>query len=252
MFKNSQEVEQEVIEDSIRIKELPSKFLPYPEDLEIRYNTYKYGDVKKASQNTFTEKDTVEFVLKGIFVKSEVEPDFVVTDLTLADFLYIGLYRKMSSFGVKEFQISSACEKCKGVITKKISWDTLDFDELEIPKLPVVVKLFDKSIIKFNPLTIAGYLKLLDEESSGDDIKAIFETVSNKKEISYDAFYNLSIEDGKLIDKVDSLLYHGLKTMKFTCKCKHVNWVSVDGKEALIRPFRESEEIAENRICYGV
>ena len=127
MFKPKTEKKEEVSEaevniDYISVKRLPSNFLSYPDDVKISYKTYRWGDVKKISNTKYEEKTLIPFISLGIKVSSVAEPEFQINDLTLSDFLYIGLLRKICTFGTEKFQLATACTKCKSTITKEISW----------------------------------------------------------------------------------------------------------------------------------
>jgi hypothetical protein len=254
MFKPHTDKEEEVSEaedniDYVSVKRLPSNFLAYPDDVKISYKTYRWGDVKRVSSTKYEEKTLIPFISLGIKVSSIAEPEFQINDLTLSDFLYIGLLRKLSTFGTEKFRLSTACVKCDSEITKEIPWNKLEFDELEMKKLPVMLTLTNGALLKFNPLTVKHYLELLEEEAENDEIKAMFKSLVGKSVISYENFHDLPLDDGRDIDEINDILYHGLEDIICECpKCEYKNRVSVDGKETLLRPAIPSQEAKASRI----
>lgn len=241
--------------DMVNVTEVPSNFLPYPDDLSIRYKTYRWGEVKQISKEKYEEKTLIPYISRGIEVSSKQEPDFTIEKLTLSDFLYISLLRKLSTFGTEKFQIVIECENCKEHLTKEIVWNALEFEELDIPKLPVIVKLSEGTLLKFNPITVGEYVELVDEDKGADEVRAIWRSLVNKDVVPYEKIYNMSLQDGQIMDEVNDILYHGLKEVDIKCTkeaCKTLNRVSVDGKETLLRPYFPANKIKEDRIRFGV
>ena len=123
-------------EINLKVKELPSKSLPYPDNCEIKYRPYAYGEVKKISQSSMSMKEVYRTLLDGVECSN-----FDKFDLTLPDALFIGVLRKISTLGVTDVYIPYKCTKCNGTGKHIIKTDNLEFLDLEIPDLPVVAQL---------------------------------------------------------------------------------------------------------------
>lgn len=80
----------------IEVKELPSKFLPYPKGTKITYRPYLFGEVKKFNQGQQSTSQAWALIASGI------KCSFDVNELTLSDLRYIGLLRKISTFGLRQ------------------------------------------------------------------------------------------------------------------------------------------------------
>jgi hypothetical protein len=244
--KNTLSPESFLPQVNITVSKLPSKSLPYP-NLTLKYRPYTFGEVKRVNQGRMDEKESIEFVLSG------VETNIDKNDLTLADTLYIGLLRKISTIGSTKVVVPINCRRCNTPIRKLVDIDKLEFEDLKAPMLPVIGD-FNMGEIAFKPVTVGQYFKLINMGKHDDDI-ALMSIQSNLDfDKAYKYFYNCSIEDGRTLDNVDEFLFHGLKPIDIHCnndKCNHVNKVELDGGEALLIPFRESEESAPSKIHFG-
>lgn len=236
--------------------EVPSKFISYPQGASISYRPYTFGEVKIISQSKMTTEQQFKEVLSGI------ETNFPQEDLTLSDFLYIGLLRKISTLGSVKFTISFKCAKCKSEGKKVISSTDLDFNELDIPEIPVVADL-SLGEYHFNPITVGNYLQLAKENKEHDTIAATaIQCCNHEFKDVYEMINNLtSNKDGMIINEVDKIFDHGVKPIEIKCtatkddkECGHINNLIIDdgrSDQFMILPFREHKESPRNHIRFG-
>ena len=144
----------------IKVEELPSEFKPYPKDVSIWYRTYTYDEVDEF--NNMNADVDVDAAGKLAFLAKGVEAEGMdVQDATVNDMLYIGLLRKLSTFGTEMFSVHIRHEDgSRHALT--YSMDDLYFEELEVPELPIVVDVTGKEM-HFTPLTLAGHRKAMDD-----------------------------------------------------------------------------------------
>jgi len=231
-------------EIDVKLDSLPSKGITYPANSQIKYKPYTFGEVKKISQSKLSTKDIFNFILEGI------QCSFDKLDLTVGDFLYLGLLRKISSFGDAKFQITSPCI-CgnKNFIIVDIS--KLEFEDLNVPSLPVYVTFNDKEYA-FTPLTLKDYYKAIDNGYETDSVALLSYSARNIEfNEMYNVFMNLTAKDFQLVSHLDKLLYHGVKPIVSHCSCGRDNEVELDGGQALLLPFRTDTESFAGRIRFG-
>lgn len=231
----------------IDVSTLPSKFSAYPDGSTIRYRTMTFGEVRTFSQSKLKDKSKIEFVFKGI------ECSFDPWDLTVPDYTYLMIARKMSTLGNDSYKVPAVCYSCDEAFDFIFDLKDLKFHEIEAPKLPVVATINGKEL-HFKPLTIKNWLDL-KLKSMLDDTNILAKQVVNVpfKE-AYDAIYNASGPDAlEDIALVESKLLHHLEVVEKPCKhCKAVNFIDVKDEELIIYPFRESNEPAQDRVRFGV
>ena len=244
---------------------LPSMGLAYPKGATIKYRTYMLGEIEEFESPTLSEKDRYLMVLRG------VETNFDKLTITLSDLMYLGLLRRISTMGAEEIGVNTMCPRCGGRNTNKVATahihgangETVYFDELKVPALPIRLKLsFGEH--RFMPITIGDYLAMLDEGIAIDAVSmtaiqchtldfpesiSIFRQVSDPKDV-------------RLVQKLDELLYHGIAPIKVQCQnaltggksrvCDFPYTVSLENaKEAFIYPFRRPGDDAADEIAFG-
>lgn len=256
------------------VTELPSVFLPYPKDSRIVSHSYPYRIIRLLSDAKLPLEMQYEIILEGIDVEGSNK-----YDLTYFDFLYISLLRKLTSMDSPSFTVSFSCSKCKKRSVSSFSMESLSFTDLDIPGLPIKVTFNSIPEQDFRPLTIGNFIEVLKNDrfyfkgrdgnnvvgKDGEYIKDAVSIVSAQcsslefKE-AYALFSGLTdLEDISLVEKVDTLLYHGLEPLTVTCKNKPENGVTCNekkdvdllGVESLILPFREHEVPVKSRIDFG-
>jgi hypothetical protein len=238
---------------SITVDKLPSLGKAYPPGTIIQYRPYTFGEIKKISQSKLDPKSSFEFVLLGI------ETSFDVKLLTIGDFFYLGILRRISTLGSDKMSLPYRCRGCSKTSTHTTDIMNIDFEEISAPELPIIVE-FENREIEFNPITVKDLFDLLSMDKHSDEIALLAKQCSNIPfEEAYSFINNANPNDSQLINEVDRLLYHSTKEMKFKCKEKNIdgvecgfeNSVELDGGQALIIPFREREESTRSKIHFG-
>jgi hypothetical protein len=251
----------------IEAKDLPSRGLGYPEGHQFRYRSYTFGEVK---QNSATNDVELGQVVSTVMAGIESDDKFDKMKMSFIDMLYIGLLRRVSSQGQMQYQINHQCEKCNQVSTVVFSSSDLDFQDIKeaVKSLPLVVDLNGDEFHFMYP-TVQNMLDIRankkDKKTKGNiELEIVAATVVN---MTYtDALAKLSVitdeNEIESLSEIDSLLFHDIKAIKSVCKkmvegenglketCKHTNYVSIGGKELLIRPFREDGRPDRNKIRF--
>lgn len=247
-------------EKELDFKDLPSRGLAYPNGGVISYFPYTFGETNKFSQSGMGVKSRIEFVLKGI------KSSFGNKKLTLPDMVFISLYRKLVSFGAQKFTVSPECI-CGNTTTKQFDFGDLEFIDLEVPKLPLVVTIGGVEL-HFSPLTIEGYFELIDEDKVRDKTYTLAKQVIN---VDFDRALK-TIEaatgaDSEVLEEITVMLFHDMKPLRVKCKgkitikednegvevdCEEVINVALENHNTLITPFRESKDAPRNRIQFGL
>lgn len=251
---------------TIVLKNVPSKFLAYPKGVEISYQPYKFGELKKFSQSKLSLKQRYEFILDGIIVSGMDK-----MQITFNDFLYIALLRKMSSIGVHDVQITFNCGKCGFENKHHVQLDKLDFDEIQVPELPAHLSINGKDLT-FTPLTVGDFFTLFREGKENDAVGILaVQCRSHHFKEAYDIIFGANTEDSELLEELNKVFYHGLATMKIPCinkeatvtevidgleiektvHCDYVNKIELGSPELIVQPFRGPGGATKNRLRFG-
>lgn len=233
----------------IEVSEVPSKFISYKEDYIITYRPYAFGEIKKTNQSKMSIRSMFDFILEGITT------NFDKYNLTVPDFLYISLLRKISTLGETKFNIKCLCSSCKIENSNTLNIQDIEFRDIKAPKLPINVEL-SVGKFSFKPLTLKDYYFLIKEKKEDDVLAllAIQACKDNEKEFNkvYQEFYNLNREDGEILEEVDNYLDHSLMPVIFKCKeCKEDIKVELEGGQNFIYPFRTNKKSVRDRIYFG-
>lgn len=248
----------QVPEFEISVKQLPSRGLPYPKGSKVWYKTYSWGEIREASISRKGQTEAIKDILIGI------RADFPATELTYSDFLYLALARKISTFSGMQVTVPYICsnKKCqkenKGTFTER----DIEFNDLseEVTELPARVTFGDKEL-EFSPMTVGQYLEIsggkYNETLKTGKMDSIAIQASWIKNLdfkaAYEFVYKLSKpEDFEVITEIDKLLFHKIKPQTFKCPdCGTETSVMLEGRQALIAPFRTGEKPKNSRIQFG-
>jgi hypothetical protein len=250
----------------VNLKQLPSKFLPYPQGVEISYSPYKFGELKKFSQSKLSIKQRYEFILEGITVSGMDKED-----LTFQDFLFIALLRKMSSVGNNDLLITFNCLKCEHKNQHHIMLDALDFDEIEVPELPAILEIKDHEM-SFTPLTLKDFFTLFKEGKEKDSVAILAaQCRSHEFEQAYDILFGANPEDSQVLEELNKVFYHGLATLRLKCQnkeaptsefidgveieklvhCDFENRIELGDPDLIVQPFCGDRRTPKDRIRFG-
>ena len=157
---------------------------------------------------------TYDLILKGLECQT-----FDPMSLTLPDVLYLGLVRKIASLGGTKVTVTTTCPFCRGLNRTPIECSALEFDDLQVPALPVRVPMSDGEML-FMPLTLERYLVLLARGLEDDFIALMAAQCTSTPDL--DAAMQMirdltDPEDIAFIKQVDELLHHELKPVVVTC-----------------------------------
>lgn len=245
----------------LNLAEIPSKGLPYPKGAAISYRPYLYGEVKQISQSKIQIRGMIDHILNGI------ECSFPKYDITLADLLYIGLLRKISTIGDTELMLPYVCPNCFAKNTPKVDTSVLDFDYIGVPALPIRA-VMSKGTLVFKPLTVGKFIELINDGKQEDEIAYLVyqcdgikinnSVMPVNRESLHRYFSMANTVDGAVLTQVDKRLYHGVKPVSVVCSNKSCNFetsIALDGGEAYLIPFHSSDDerkkSIESKLSFG-
>lgn len=231
-----------------QVTELPSGFKAYPQNAQILYRPYNYQELDDYNDSMVLLSEGYRFILGGIEVRNMRRED-----ITLGDFLYIALLRKLSSLGTQQFTVSitHGAERYSKVYT----FEDIEFSELLAPNLPVSAVIAGVKMV-FKPLTIGQFISLCESKLQ-----------DNERALMAAQCINLPFKDARqLIDgamgddlftlhTVDQYLTHSIKPLEisYTHQGRACNSrVDIDDPLSIVAPFRGQEEPAGNTIRFGV
>lgn len=225
----------------INLIDLPSKFMPYPKGSVIKYRPYYYEEIKNHDQSkNLTYREEVNFVLSGVCTT------FNKYDLTLSDYLYINLLRRISNTNSGDYDIvvRYQCKGCGNVSKNIFKASEIMIDYLEVPDLPVTVEFSSGKKYSFKPLTIGHYIELVEEGFKNKSVSSIAKCCINAP---YDEIYDFiasltDVGDIALANYIDMQLYHSLKPMILRCQYKEIEYIEKDGYTIdKLREMRKNE-----------
>lgn len=257
--------EYELPMKQISVNKLPSRGIAYPDDVTVSYRAFTFGEMKVATTVKESQTKTMRRILSCIETEG-----MRVMDLTVLDVFYLGILIKMSSEGGSEFTIPYICWRCAGEDVHKFTQRDLELKELdsEVEALPLTVTMADGKVLEFSPMTIKKYLDLYSgvysnalPDGKPDGVAPVATLVSNLGFAdAYKYITNITdVEDKQLVKHIDNTLMHGIEPLTFKCTntledgraCNADLSIKLEGKEALLKPFREGKPSIKSRICYG-
>ena len=234
------------------VTDLPSKFIPYPDNAKIYYRPYTYKDLDDFNDSNVDLLARLRFILEGIKTRGMLKEN-----ITLGDFLFIALYRRISSLGTTRFQIK--IERPDFVTSVSFSFENIEFDDLQVPMLPVIAEVSGVEC-HFNPLTIGQFLELLSKEimpGHKDYERACLAAQISNMDFStaYNLVNNAVGQDLVILNEVDKLLYHSTLPLSVSYNYKgeivHEK-VALDDPMTLIFPYCGPDDLKRNPIRFGV
>ena len=231
---------------TIAVRDLPSKMLPYPTGSSIKFKPYTYGDLQFFSSSDLTEEDRIKFILDGIITEG-----FDKSNLAFQDFLFIAVLRKLTAWDDSKFTYNFICDECgeSNKTTSKLS--EIEFKDLELPSLPLIIDVDDKTTLLLNPLTVGATLKLRNVQED-KYLRAYSECVINMP--AKQAFELIKSIKGDLIDVLelaDSMLGFGEQSIDCICThCKTKNTFALAEVQSLLQPFHRERELTQSRIRF--
>jgi len=189
----------------ITVDNLPSAGFVYPKNVTVSYRSYSFGEVKVMSQIADNREDVFKLVSAGIEVTGMHKDK-----LTLADYLYIALLRKLVTTQAETFSVNWICAGCTSSNTTPFSYEEMEFRDLSV-KMPRSVQLSSK-LFKFSPLTIKQYMNLKAE----DPVALLASCCVNHP---YKTAHKALFDENDIIkvEALDDALDHML--LPLSCKC---------------------------------
>lgn len=196
------------------VEHLPSAGKAYPPGTRISYRPYTLGESVHAEASRLDMRGTYDLILKGV--------DCGTMDkfkLTLPDVLFLGLVRKIASLGTTKVNLTTTCPFCKGMNRTPVECSALDFEDLQVPELPIVVD-FSFGSHEFRPLTLESYLDLLDRSLEEDFVAIMAAQCATNLPLNDRIEMIRSMtdpEDISLVKQIDEMLHHQLKPIPIVC-----------------------------------
>jgi hypothetical protein len=245
--------------------QLPSKGLSYPKGLKISYTGYTYGEVQSISASKkMSYEDMLRRAQAGIRLHGA---RMTIDEMTIFDILYLAIARKLSTLGGTEFEIQSICEskKCNKQYTRKFNSADVKFKDIEASELPLEFDLKGGQTVVMSPLTAGDFYALceggmftraMDSKKPlvDDPIAMKAAQVRNMKFVeAYKVIQSITdADDCELMDELDKILFHNVEPLMHKCEaCGRENWLQLEGKESLIKPFRDGKTTVRDRIRHG-
>lgn len=241
----------------IRVEEIPSHFITYPENAEIYVTPYSGDDIDELSNSTLTLKYILTKCMEGVYT------NFDKNQITFYDALYLSYLRRIYSIDPKDnkIQIVSQCPYCSKYSTHIIDiQEQIEFEDVKVPALPINIE-FSFGKLQFTFLTYGHYMKLQTDKRSEELAYQCItpcevnteagETVQGELQ---KLFAKLIGEDKQLLTKVQELTYHGIKPINTLCQnkdCGKTYETILDEMGSLIIPFRPSDKSDRTKVSFG-
>lgn len=242
---------EELITNKLTIRDLPTKFKPYPKGSVIKYYPFKFGELQVVNSANMTEDELIEFYLKGIETEG-----FDKLDLSYHDFLYIGLLRKISSFTQDKININFVCKGCGKQNSASSTLMDIEFEDIskKLKSLPVGIKFNDKLTLFFKPFTVRNKIEAFNNNAdlTNDAIMLSYCCCSHPQKEAYDYISNATG------DKLITAISRVVELLKFdnvttSCKCRYcetMNKITLSEVLTVITPFREDEYSDDDLLVF--
>ena len=232
----------------VEVRELPSGFKLYSDDIKIFISPLTVGEQNELS-SVKSVKDKIRVMLSGIHIEGMDRED-----LAFFDFVFLVVLRVMLSYSTQRYKFVSKCPKCKSENELVLSPSDLDFKDLKV-SLPVRIRFSTVGELEFMPFSIKKYLSYFKENLQQVEYAGMM-VCNYSYEEAVEKLKSLTIEEGEALRELDKLLDFGLKSVEFRCKnkekrgCGFVYQVFLEGVD-FIYPFREQENGKPYEISFG-
>lgn len=268
----------------IGVKTLPSGFKAYPKKTRevVTYKPYSLGEISFINES----KNLPKVEEYKIYLES-IEASFGKENLTLSDFFFISILRKLSSPLSSIVNIKAWCEGIvddpadtpeesdtprerkkklcdKELLEQRNLQEIGFFPDMKAPELPIPLEIEPGLVLEFAPITVKDFF-FLERLPQGEPIGGLrySATVVNLAlqcknlpfEEAYRAVYHLHpLNDADDIAKIRDYLSHEISPTTLTCPdCGYQNSIELVGREdVLVYPFRGPENPSRIRLRSGV
>ena len=234
---------------TIAVLDLPSKMLPYPARSSIKFTPFTFGDIQNFNSSTLSDEDRIRFLLDGIYTTG-----FPRDNLTYQDFLFIAVLRKLSAFHQSKFTARFACDECGTANEQVADISEINFKDLEIPALPLVIDLEDGTgrELHLKPISIGAHLKLRNVETDRYLLAFANSVVNMPPEQALEILQKANGELIDVLEMADEMLGFGEQSLERRCtNCNHMNEFSLGDISNLIAPFHREKDAVKSRIRFG-
>ena len=228
---------------SVQVSELPSGGSVYPKDAQIYITPFSFGEMKYLSGSNLSDPENIEFFLK------KIQTSFPKEDLTYYDFYFLTVLVKMSTFGEIDYTMTFECPDCEHLNKIPFTASDLEFYDIKVP-FPITIDLkhpynntetgLKLLKVSFVPVSIGRYKKMLKEVTTEDFDVYIANCIvegTEKERIELVKDY-LNGTDVNLLETIDTVLFHGVKDIKMSCKNKILpNGDEIGNEEVCGREF---------------
>lgn len=239
---------------SIECKQLPSNFGFYPKGTKVRFYPMTTKEIEVLNESNLDSLTVFENSLANIQT-SVIKPE----DLTLNDFIFISLQRRLFSQTEIRCTLQSVCPNCGTKILDEFDFNSIEFNEPKDPR-PQACELGGYKV-EIVPLTIGAMIEMLKSEEGVTTvgtlarcIRKIYQPSSEVIPIPENERLKLAIEiisnswgeEREIINYIDDLQTHNMQPRKLKCKnkaCGHEWEQDLGDPETLIFPssgFRKS------------
>jgi len=223
---------------------LPSQGKFYPEGFSLYIRPYTFGEVEYLSQSDLHVKDYVEYILQGI------ECSFNKKLLTLFDFFFLSILRKLYTLGEEKYTIEYTCE-CGNLVSSTFHISDIEFEDLG--QVPQKIELSYKGSLELliKPVTLERFL------SSGINTFDLKESqllalhiYSMPYQEAYDFITNLPFNEVQELESIITQFYHSFKPIIVKCpNCGKIREIDLASDlEEIVKPFREPKRTSAFEI----
>jgi len=238
------------------VTDFPSKGLAYPEGTVVKYRPYSFGEMEMINNSILSPQERYRYIMEGIDAHGVDK-----LQLTVPDFLYIALMRKIATLEAAKFRVRYSCQnrRCGKTNETVAVYDAnnLKLDYIAAPRVPVkAIGVAGNPQFRFMPLRMDQFIEMMDEGT--DELGTPAMLAKSCMDLPYGSAYrifsspNLIGIDAVKLKRADRFLYHGVAPAESECRfCHQVSVVEIDSWEAVIVPFRGSDEPPEDGIEFG-
>lgn len=261
-----------------QVKELPSRFVPYPKGIKIYVTPLTAGAAMNIAMVGRTNIDLMKETLEGVTVEGMAK-----NLLTPQDILFLGVYRNLVSSKHDKISLKSICPKCLHENQESKSLSAIKFKEIagfDEDCYPIQVN-FDNYTMWFSFLTYKDFelcmqkykghklqqtalqiIKYKDNKTNEEFKKPDF--ILNAKDAKATQaielyveklrkiLYNFVDEDKDTLNEIlDILEDYSLKPIEVKCQdelCQNEYSININDEDVLVLPFRDSKKLTRARI----
>lgn len=225
------------------VADVPSHKILYPE-AEFKVRPYNFGEMKVISQMR-NLREIFDVISKGI------SSNIPIKDLTLPDFFFLALSRKLNTVGNEKVRVKTTCPRCKSEVFVIIGTESISFKDLEVKDYPIYIEVEGKRV-EFMPLTVGDFLSIPDDERK-DPIALLAKECKSMEFLEAKKFISeADLELGEVLTEIDKMMFHGIEPITVTCdRCGESYKRDLQGGDVVLKPFRDSSESPRYAIRFG-